>query len=335
MLLPERRRNYYRSATRPADLWIALGTAQIVITNYHAFLLATRRRSRASPATRARSCRGGKQADPFTRNAGRDGRAACCRDLGSGKKRDRRAQRRGPPLLPATSRSPTQRRRSTPRNGGEGAQRGGPGLVHRAGGGRRARSAIKAVYDLSATPFYLQGLRLQRGHDLPVGGQRLLADGRDRVGHRQGPAVPVDDDADRRPSSTYRDLWDHIGSRAAEAATAKDADDGRAGCRRRSSRGRCAACTAATSGTSRDWETELQPHRRAAAGVHRRLQQHRVSQARLRLDRRVRDERQTATTRARRPATCRCFSNVERRPLARHGRARSWSTPPSSSPARR
>ena len=35
-----------------------------------------------------------------------------------------------------------------------------------------------------------EGLGLPRGLHLPVGGQRLLADGRDRVGHRQGPAHP-------------------------------------------------------------------------------------------------------------------------------------------------
>ena len=49
---------------------------------------------------------------------------------------------------------------------------------------------IKQVYDLSATPFYLVGLRLQRGLHLPVDGQRLLADGRDRVRHRQGAPDP-------------------------------------------------------------------------------------------------------------------------------------------------
>ena len=45
----------------------------------------------------------------------------------------------------------------------------------------RRRAGIKVVYDLSATPVLPEGLGLQRGLHLPVGGQRLLADGRDRV----------------------------------------------------------------------------------------------------------------------------------------------------------
>ena len=66
-----------------------------------------------------------------------------------------------------------------------------------------------------------QGLRLQRGLHLPLDGQRLLADGRDRVGHRQGATHPGR--RRRRPTTlvTYLRLWDYVGDQLPKRA-AKD-----------------------------------------------------------------------------------------------------------------
>ena len=44
---------------------------------------------------------------------------------------------------------------------------------------------VAQVVDLSATPFFLQRLRLCRGHDLPLDDERFLADGCHRVRDRQ------------------------------------------------------------------------------------------------------------------------------------------------------
>ena len=63
-----------------------------------------------------------------------------------------------------------------------------------------------------------EGLRLQRGLHLPVDGQRLLADGRDRVGHRQGPAHARSTTTPTDPLVTYLRLWDYVGDRAPQAS---------------------------------------------------------------------------------------------------------------------
>ena len=62
-----------------------------------------------------------------------------------------------------------------------------------------------------------QGLRLQRGVHLPVDGQRLLADGRDRVGHRQGAA----DAGRRRRDRRARHLPAPVGLRRRPAPEAR------------------------------------------------------------------------------------------------------------------
>ena len=70
---------------------------------------------------------------------------------------------------------------------------------------------IRAIYDLSATPFFLRGSGYSGGHAVPVGRLRLLAHRRHRVRHRQGAARAggrrLDD---RRRCPTYRDLWPRI-----------------------------------------------------------------------------------------------------------------------------
>ena len=49
----------------------------------------------------------------------------------------------------------------------------------------KRKLGVSLVYDLSATPFFLRGSGYRRGHALPVDHERFLADGRDRVRHRQ------------------------------------------------------------------------------------------------------------------------------------------------------
>ena len=38
----------------------------------------------------------------------------------------------------------------------------------------KAKLGVKVIYDLSATPFFLQGLRISRGHPFSLGGLRFL-----------------------------------------------------------------------------------------------------------------------------------------------------------------
>ena len=69
----------------------------------------------------------------------------------------------------------------------------------------------RASIDLSATPFFLRGSGYRRGHAVPLDDQRLLADGRHRVRHRQAAArarSPTTSPATRCPM--FRNLWENI-----------------------------------------------------------------------------------------------------------------------------
>ena len=133
-----------------------------------------------------------------------------------------------------------------------------------------------------------EGLGLQRGLHLPLGGQRLLADGRDRVGDREDPAHPGRRRRRRRRSSSTCDLWDNIQPPLPKqrVSQGRSTPDGSAGCRPRRSRARCAASTAATTATTLGYEDSARRARRAAAGDDRRLPEHGRLEARVRLDRR-------------------------------------------------
>ena len=149
------------------------------------------------------------------------------------------------------------------------------------------------------------------------------------------PRVPVDDDAGPTSAVTYRDLWDHIGDelpKKAPQATRR---------RRRpplasaglSSKARCESLYGTTRRRSHVGEARSsRAARRDAAGVHRRLPQHHRLQAGLRLDRR-RSERDEWSRRAREPGgQLALLQQRRRRAVARTARARSSSTPRSSSP---
>ena len=115
----------------------------------------------------------------------------------------------------------------------------------------RDKLGIRRVFDVSATPFFLQGLGLRRGHAFPVGRLRFRADGRDRVGDRQGAARAGRRRLDGRRSAP---LPRPVGPRPRRAARGRACATRRWGTATRScprsSRARCRACTATTSGPS-------------------------------------------------------------------------------------
>ena len=53
---------------------------------------------------------------------------------------------------------------------------------------RKLSKGVRAVYDLSATPFFLRGSGYPEGYSLPLGRVRFQPDGRDRERHRQAAA---------------------------------------------------------------------------------------------------------------------------------------------------
>ena len=313
---------------------------KIVITNFHAFQL--RDRAKASKTTkqllagrraRTRSTRRPDQMVPAGAAAalgtkqGRSSSSTTRRTTATATESARRCRR-----LSKVADAPTRQA------GGQGARRAGPRLVQRPRG-RQRKIGIKTVYDLSATPFYLAAPATPRA-PLPLGGQRLLADRRDRVRHREGPARA----GRRRRRSTDRpdlsaNLWVHIRDELPKKSVRQQDLAGRAEAARPSSRARCTASTATT-------------RRRSARGRRARPSTTlgetppvfivvctNTSVSKLVFDWIAGWEKSSSTTTADAcscPASCRCFQ--QRRRTARWidaARTRSSSTPRSSSPARR
>ena len=293
VLQPEREDNYYRERDLvPPDLWEALLQAQVEIVNYHAFLPRDAKEIQGvadehPQAAARRQARGRRRVPGDARAASPRGSS---RGFGSGQGRDRRPQRRGPPLLPGQAARASRRGR---REGGRGAQPRGARLVPRA---RAICTKVGDQGDLRPLRHALlpEGLRLQRGLHLPVGRERLLADGRDRVGDREGAAHPGRRRRAGRTASPTATSGTTIDPPLPKRIkTRRRLRRRRAGSRRRRSRARCRASTAATSRATRRYESELARARRAAAGDDRRLPEHGRLEARLRLDRRPRGRAST------------------------------------------
>ncbi len=194
--------------------------------------------------------------DPFVETDEQVGRPGAARPRRPGPGRDRRPQRRGPPLLPGQAASSEADADADK----EAKERNADARVWFRGLRAVARRVgVKAVYDLSATPFYLGGSGYKRGLHLPVGGQRLLADGRHRVRHRQGARASRSTTTPPATQVTYLHLWDHVGKRAAEegrpskaASTPSWVPAGRAG-------GRAAQPLPQLRARFAHWQRELEP----------------------------------------------------------------------------
>ena len=96
-------------------------------------------------------------------------------------------------------------------------------------------------------------LRLRRGHAVPVDGERLLADGRHRVRHRQAAARAGADNVPGGDMPMYRNLWEHIRKRDAEEGRGKAGKTSTrsscpSSCRRRSKRSTATTTRRSSSG---------------------------------------------------------------------------------------
>ncbi len=213
VLQPNAEDNYYRQRDLvPADLWPALEEAQVVITNYHTFLLRDAPEIKGVAANTRKLLNAGKDADPFKetdddmvsrvlqdfsgRGAGKPGGEIvvlndeshhCYQDKpldagGAGEKADREDKARN-----ADARV---------------WFRGLKAIARKVG--------VKQIFDLSATPFYLKGSGYNEGYIFPwVVSDFSLMDSIES-GIVKVPRVPVDDDA-VGDLPTYLRLWDHIG----------------------------------------------------------------------------------------------------------------------------
>ncbi len=222
VLQPSNPANYYRERDLvPADLWAALLQAEVSITNYHSFLLKDDKVIKGVASNTKKLLSYGRDpmgGDPF-KESPEQMVARVLADLGG--RSGSRANEivvfndeahhcyRDKPLddpdavaaaLTAEAKKEAKERSESARVWFKGIQ-----AVHKQVG-------IKAIYDLSATPFYLSGSGYLEGYIFPwVVSDFSLMDAIES-GIVKIPRVPIDDDAaDNRV--TYLRLWDHVGDK--------------------------------------------------------------------------------------------------------------------------
>ena len=213
--------NYYRERDLiPPDLQGAIKQAELVITNYHAFMLRDAKEIKGVSSNTRKILLAGATNDPFEetpdamvsrvlRNFGggsdpvvvfNDEAHHCYQD-----KPQSSVIGQGPQTV-------TRDELVTARVWFKGLQ-----AVSR-------KAGIKAIYDLSATPFYLGGSGYNEGHIFPwVVSDFSLMDAIES-GIVKIPRTPVDDDATGE-LVTYLRLWDHIGKGLPKKRASKSALD--------------------------------------------------------------------------------------------------------------
>ncbi|MBU2578345.1 DEAD/DEAH box helicase family protein [Patescibacteria group bacterium] len=201
VLLPNDPQNYYRQRDIiPAQSQEQLGQAKILITNFHAFLL--REKVAAGKLTKAILAEGGTGA--FTETPDQMVRRVC-RELGNKKNiiilndEAHHCYRRKPDVedekLTGDDRIEAKKRDEEARVWISGIE------------AVKAKIGVKAIYDLSATPFFLRGSGYPEGTLFPwVVSDFSLIDSIE-AGIVKVPRVPVADDSMTGEQPTYRDLW--------------------------------------------------------------------------------------------------------------------------------
>jgi type III restriction enzyme len=206
VLVPSERENYYRQLDLlPSELLTNLQQAKIIITNYHAFL--PREHTDGSALTKKILAR--DRDSPFTETPDQMVRRVC-REFGNKKNiivindEGHHCYRRRPD--PATDEP-----RLTGEECIEAKKRDEEARVWIGGlEAVQAKLGIRAVYDLSATPFFLRGSGYPEGTFFPwvVSDFSLI----DAIESRlvKVPHVPVADDAMLADDPTYRTFWPRV-----------------------------------------------------------------------------------------------------------------------------
>ncbi len=201
VLLPNDPQNYYRQRDILPPQWQQeLGKARILITNYHAF--QPREKVAAGKLTKAILADGDSAA--FKESAGEVVRRVC-RELGNKKNiivindEAHHCYRHKPdddePKLKGDDRIEANKREEQARVWISGIE------------AVKDKTGVKAVYDLSATPFFLRGSGYGEGKLFPwVVSDFSLIDAIE-AGIVKVPRVPVSDDNMTGEQPTYRDLW--------------------------------------------------------------------------------------------------------------------------------
>ena len=208
VLLPNDPQNYYRQRDIVSTERLEqLGQAKILITNYHAFL--PREKVAAGKLTKAILAKG--QSNGFTESPDQMVRRVC-RELGNKKNiivindEAHHCYRRKPDgeevKLTGDDRKEAEQRDQAARVWISGVE------------AVKAKIGVKAIYDLSATPFFLRGSGWPEATLFPwVVSDFSLIDAIE-AGIVKVPRVPIADDSMTGDQPTYRDLWlrirDHL-----------------------------------------------------------------------------------------------------------------------------
>ena len=215
VLLPSDPDNYYRQRDIvPFQLQDQLGHAKIIITNFHAF----HPRETVAAGKLTKSILGNGNTNPFTESPDQMVRRVC-RELSTKKNivvlndEAHHCYRRKPDAedepLSGEDRAEAKQREEEARiwiSGIEAVQ---------------SKIGVKGIYDLSATPFFLQGSGYPEGTLFPwVVSDFSLIDAIE-AGIVKVPRVPVSDDSMIGEYPTYRDLWlrirDHLPKKGRKA----------------------------------------------------------------------------------------------------------------------
>jgi type III restriction enzyme len=204
VLLPNDPQNYYRQRDIvPTQLEPQLEQAKIIIANYHAFQL----REKIAAGKLTKSILANGQPSPFTETPDQMVRRVC-RELSTKKSivvlndEAHHCYRRKPDAddetLTGDDRVEVRQREEEARVWISGIE------------AVKAKIGVKAIYDLSATPFFLRGSGYPEGTLFPwVVSDFSLIDAIE-AGIVKVPRVPVADDSMTGEQPTYRDLWFRI-----------------------------------------------------------------------------------------------------------------------------
>jgi type III restriction enzyme len=204
VLLPNDPNNYYHQRDLlPGDMMEQLGKAKIIITNFHSFL----QREKVKAGKLTKRLLAGENSETFQETPDQMVRHVC-RELGNKKNivvindESHHCYRHKPDgeeaKLSPDDKEEVQRREKAARVWISGLE------------AVKNKIGIKAIYDLSATPFFLRGSGYSEGTLFPwVVSDFSLIDAIE-CGIVKVPRVPVADDSMTGEQPTYRDIWIRI-----------------------------------------------------------------------------------------------------------------------------
>jgi len=222
VLQPNDSGNYYDArGLVPDDLRGLLGKAQIIVTNYHSFLLKDAKEIKGVSKTTRQILLAGKKVDPF-----RESEAAMVsrvlRGFGGGRQSgeivvlndEAHTANMDKPITLEDSVEGVEQADTEDKQRNEEARvwfKGIRAIAEHVG--------VKAVYDLSATPFYLGGSGYKEGFIFPWTVSDFSLMDAIESGIVKAPRIPVDDDTDV-DTVTFRSLWELVGNALPKRARA-------------------------------------------------------------------------------------------------------------------